>query len=419
MVWAADKWLSWVPRLPAGDVSMLLPSLVSPEAWEHWRVHRGESIFQRSLAKSDLNDGADGAILGLSTAEVFCVQLWLHETDEARFSPMIALQLEARGFKFPDQTGAFQWSVITTQPTRTLVLVGVLPPRIEASLLAANCASFDLAVRFRHYRENALTIWREQDRLCLAFTRGSQLAHFQALSDASLSPSVIRDIVCIQSALKMQEVIEAVQSVVLWFEAEGETIRSLHQAMGVEVHTGVPPQPRLPEKPWSLEPGEIVEARKIGKIQATRTRYLQGAALLYALILAFLLGRLLVTSLQIGYFNWWLQDNQTKLGEIQHTLAQWDFAAPLVQKEDYPLETLLRCANSLPANAAHLTFFDQHEGHIYLRAEAGSAAQAFAFLDKLKQDPVLAKYQWVMPSPKLLPNDLAQFQMEGTPANAH
>jgi len=44
---------------------------------------------------------------------------------------------------------------------------------------------------------------------------------------------------------------------------------------------------------------------------------------------------------------------------------------------------------------------------------------AFQFLDNLKHDPHFAGYTWDMAQPHLLPNDLAQLQIEGTRATSN
>ena len=152
---------------------------------------------------SQLSKRIKNSILALSTTDVFSVPLWLNETDKSNFPSLITPQLEERGLKFSGQTKAFDWAPVAVEGEKTLILVGVLPNQLLPSLLADNFEWFDAAVRFRNYMDNSLTIWQEQGRLCLAFTRGKHLAHFQTLTENTLNQSTIRDIACIFSGLQV------------------------------------------------------------------------------------------------------------------------------------------------------------------------------------------------------------------------
>ena len=66
-------------------------------------------------------------MLALPASEVMALPLWLLETDPKRFRAMIVLQLEARGLQPRGAEAVFDWSIVVQEPTRTLVLVGILP----------------------------------------------------------------------------------------------------------------------------------------------------------------------------------------------------------------------------------------------------------------------------------------------------
>ena len=49
--------------------------------------------------------------LALPIAQVYCLPLWLNETDPRQFAGMIPLQLELRGLQPRNATAVFDWSV--------------------------------------------------------------------------------------------------------------------------------------------------------------------------------------------------------------------------------------------------------------------------------------------------------------------
>ncbi len=401
-------------RKNTGTNALILPSLSSPTSWDLWKVSNGvlTPIGQRD--PSQINRRRKGSILALPTTDVFCVSLWLNETDQAKFPSMISLQLEGRGFKLSEGSRAFDWSPVTFENGKALVMVGILPNKLLPALLAANFDWFDAAVRFREYTEDSLTIWQEQGRLCLAFTRGKQLVHFQALTENVLNPSTIRDIACIVTSLQMQEVLKNLKSIVLWFKTDPEGSKSLGTALSVNINSASPPKPRLPDRDWTLQLAGTAESKKFHHRLQWRDRTLKCISLAYGLALLFILGHLLITLHLISSINSWQQENKLNLETIHQDISTWEFLTPLVETKDYPLETLLHCATSLSPAGTHLTLYEQVDGNITIKAESQNIRLADAFLEKLTHEPALSDYHWVRPQPQVLPNDLAQFEINGT-----
>jgi hypothetical protein len=60
-----------------------------------------------------------------------------------------------------------------------------------------------------------------------------------------------------------------------------------------------------------------------------------------------------------------------------------------------------------------LTQFEHNAGRLLLMGESKDATSAFKYLGNIQADPYLKKWTWSMPQPQLLPNNRAQFQLEG------
>ena len=355
-------------------------------------------------------------ILALPAAQVFCLPLWLNETDASQFRGIIALQLEVRGLRPRTQEPIFNWSVIAQESARTLVLVAVLPVVLPEELETEACRSFDVAARFFPLPADALVLWREQDRLVAALTRAGQLAYFQALAEATLSPRILQDLSCLKTALQMQDVLDEPKQIVLWTEAPAAEIAGLETAFALPVRTETRPAPELPGEPWNLTPPRVDEVKR-GRV--ARQWQLRGLGLVVICLLAMAAvfgGRLFMTSLEVGRLQSWKVAHAPALQRVHDTQAAWKDLQPVVDENSYPLELLLHVSASVPTDQLHLTLFEAEPNHSLIKGEAKNLTAAFQLLDALKKDPHFTGYTWEMAQPHSLANDVTQLQIEGTHA---
>jgi hypothetical protein len=62
-----------------------------------------------------------------------------------------------------------------------------------------------------------------------------------------------------------------------------------------------------------------------------------------------------------------------------------------------------------------ITAYDQSARQISIEGEASNAALAYQFGDRVKKNPGLQNFIFDMQAPRILPNDHAQFRLEGKP----
>jgi hypothetical protein len=60
-----------------------------------------------------------------------------------------------------------------------------------------------------------------------------------------------------------------------------------------------------------------------------------------------------------------------------------------------------------------ITAYNQTARQISVDGEANTAALAYEFIDKVKKNPDLRSFQFDMAAPRILPNNHAQFRLEG------
>jgi len=410
-----------VRPLGKGERAILLPGATGAEPWEIWVMGGKSGAEYRQNCVNPLDNRLrKNTTLELPVSQVFCLPLWLNETDTKQFASMISLQLELRGLQ-PRGTDAavFDWSVVAQEGMRTLVVVGVLPASLPPEIQVEAYDDFDLSVRCLPFSENALTLWREQDRWAVAMTRGRNLVYFQTLAEERISQRVLQDLNCLLTSLTMQEVLLPLQQVILWSEVSPTELTALQTALRLPIRQEERPSPRLPATAWKLTPSTVGAAQKQREFQRWRMRGILIASAVYLMAVAWLLTHFFITSYQVKGLQHWHAEHAQAIALVRDTKAAWQELQPVVDENSYPLEMLLNVSKSIPSDQLNLTLFEANNGRLLIKGEAKNAQAAFQFLDNLKKDAHLAGFTWNMGQPHLLPNDLAQLQIEGTRATTN
>jgi hypothetical protein len=215
----------------------------------------------------------------------------------------------------------------------------------------------------------------------------------------------------------MQGVSAPLQKVTLWTEISAEELAALQGALLLPVKEEECPPPAAPAQPWKLTPSAVVEAKRARANQRWKRRAVIIALLVYLLAVGLLVSRMVVTSRNVDKLRKWQSEHEQALSLVQNGRAAWKELGPVVDTKSYPLELLLQASQSIPADQLHLTLFETGNGKLLIKGEAKNVAGAFLFSNKLKSDPYFSGFNLTMDNPRPLPNDLAQFQIEGTRAN--
>jgi hypothetical protein len=410
-----------VRSLNKGQRALLLPGSTGAEPWEVW-VMGGKvpAKLVQTCATPLANRLRKGTTLALPVSQVFCLPLWLNETDPKQFAGMIPLQLELRGLQLRgNQQAIFDWTVVAQEGTRTLLLVGVLPAVLPPEIHAEVYEAFDLSARYLPFQENTLTIWKEQDRLAVAITRGPHLVYYQALAEGEITPRVLQDLNCAQATLSMQDILAPLEHVMLWTEISADELAALQEAVPLALEQTERPAPVEPARAWKLTPATVGEAKRSRQARRWQRQALAAALVLYVLAVAWIVSRFFVTSVQVDQLRQWEAQHAAAVTQVHEGQAAWRELAPVVETDKYPLELLFQAARSIPGDQLHLTLFETGEDRLLIKGEAKNVAGAFQFFNKLKGDPFFRDYTLDMGNPRPLPNDLAQFQIEGTRATAN
>jgi hypothetical protein len=403
-----------VRSLAKGQRAFLLPGPTEAEPWEVWVFgNRGREAQIVQICPTPLeNRLRKASTLVLPVAQVFCLPLWLNETDPRQFAGMIPLQLESRGLQPRNEPAVFDWSVVAQEEKRTLVVVGVLPPALPEELHAEAYESFDLSARYFSLAPNSMTLWREHDRLVVAITRGANLVYYQALPEAAVTTRVVQDLSCARATLEMQEVLLPLQQIVLWTEVKPEERAALQKAFNVRVVVEEGPPPEPPAQGWKLTPAAIGEAQRSRESQRWIKRAVIALLLVYLCAVAWFVWQYVQVSLRVADLRHWQDANEADLDTVAQGRSAWKKLAPVVDFKYFPLELLKKTNALIPADELHLVQFEcDSEGRLLIKGEAKNVAGAFTFFERLKSDPYFARFNLQMSNPRPLPNDLASFQI--------
>ena len=153
---------------------------------------------------------------------------------------------------------------------------------------------------------------------------------------------------------------------------------------------------------------------QLAKQKEWRKRLLIAAAVYAGLLLLFF-AYLIILRLQVRRLDKRISRDAPRTQFVKTTEARWQALAPAIDPHYYPIEIILGLVDSLPSQDVRITVFNQSARQISVDGEANSAALAYQFAEKVKKHPQLQTFQFELGAPRILPNDHAQFRLEGKP----
>ena len=135
----------------------------------------------------------------------------------------------------------------------------------------------------------------------------------------------------------------------------------------------------------------------------------------YVAILVLLFAYLGLLRFQLGRLDRRIARDTPGTEFVRATEAKWKALAPAIDPHYYPVEILQHLFESLPSADVRITSYNQSARQISVDGEANTAALAYEFIEKIKKNTELRTFQFDMASPRILPNNHAQFRLEGKP----
>src|SRR5437867_5730658 len=304
-------------------------------------------------------------------------------------------------------------SVVSAVAIRNEQLTDMASPLLERGYIPRQITVYAAQRASTHApKGNAVLIYPEGETLVYAVTENGKLslarvfeggngeqlqlelpqlrlsAELQGI-DAS-SPNVLLDETC-------YELRDAVQGI----------LASSTEIVGIELPPAQVKLNLLPES-WRRRRLQLVRQVEWRK----RLLWIGGA---YVGVIVLLFAYLGLVRFQVGRSNRRITQDAPETEFVRATEARWQALAPAIDLHYSPVEILQHLFESLPPADVRVTAYNQSARQISVDGEANTAALAYDLIDKIKKNPDLRTFQFDMAAPRILPNNHAQFRLEGKP----
>ena len=382
-----------------------------------WDVHALENLEE---AANLLNAGEE-FVLGLPINMVLAQRLRLPTVDPQDFPEMVRIQVEKSFPYSPDEVTTDYEIIEQTESDSVISAVAVHNQRLSemaAPLLLRGHIPRQVTVyaaqrAATHAAEGcALLIYPEGEKLISAISENGKLSLTRTL-DAREPEQLQRDLPQLTLSAELQGINSLFPSVLLdetCLPLRG-TVESLFAQRPELVGLEMPPAPvklnLLPDQ-WKQQRLQLVR-------RAEWRQRLLWAGGAYAAVLVLFLVYVFAIRLMVGSLDKRVARDASTVASVKKTEATWQALAPAIDPRYYPVEVLLHLFESLPNQDLRITAYKQSARQIQVEGEASSAALAYEFAENINKNRDLRAFAFEMGSPRILPNDHAQFRLEAKP----
>jgi hypothetical protein len=360
-------------------------------------------------------------VLALPVELVLAQRFRLPTTDPTEFGDMVRIQIE-KAMPYPAEemttdseiiSQTEEGSVISAVAVHNEKLSELAAPLISRGLIPSQVTVYAGHRAATHLPEGtALFIYPENESIVCAISEEGKLSFTRTL-DAGDALQLQRDLPQLALSAELQGINTTNPRI---FLAENlyelrDTIEGIFATTAELIAVEVPPA----ETRLNLLPDSWRQRRaQLAKQKVWRKRLLVAAAAYAGLLLLFL-AYLIILRVQVRRLDKRISRDAPRIQFVKTTEARWKALAPAIDPHYYPIEILLGLFDSLPSQDVRITVFNQSARQISVDGEANSAALAYQFADKVKKHPQLQTFQFELGAPRILPNDHAQFRLEGKP----
>jgi hypothetical protein len=382
-----------------------------------WEVRAVASVEEAA----EVLQPEDDIVLALPLELVLAQRMRLPTTDSAEFGEMVRIQIEKAMPYSPEEMTTDSELISQSEEGSVISAVAVNNEKLNelaAPLLARGLIPSQVTLYAGHRaathspQGTSLFIYPENESIVCAIAEEGKVSFTHCLDGAD-ALQLQRDLPQLTLSAELQGINTSAPRVLLaesLFEFR-DTVEGIFATSAELIAVEVPPAETrlnlLPES-WRARRAQLV------RLKQWRKRLLIGAAAYAALLLLFL-AYLFVLRFQIRRLDKKISSDAPRTEFVRATEAKWKALAPAIDPHYYPIEVVLHLFDSLPSADVRITIFNQSARQISVDGEANSAALAYQFADKVKKNPDLQTFQFELGAPKLLPNDHAQFRLEGKP----
>jgi len=382
-----------------------------------WNVRKLQTLGEAV----PLLSATDDFVLGLPVSAVLAQRFRLPSVDPAEFPEMIRIQIEkVLPFSAEEVTTDFEVieqdeneSVISAVAVRNEQLAEIAAPLLDRGFIPRQVTVY-AAQRASTYapKGNALLIYPEGEVLVYAMTENGKLSLARVFENGN-GEQLQLELPQLRMSAELQGINASFPNVFLdesCYQMR-DTVEGIFasptEIVGVELPPASVKLNLLPES-WRRRRSQSIRQAEWRK----RLVWIGGAYVALVFLLFAYLGLL---RFQIGRLDGRIAHDAPETQFVRATEANWKALAPAIDARYYPVEILLHLFESLPSPEVRITTYNQSARQVAVDGEANTTALAYQFIEKIKKNPDLRVFQFDMASPRILPNDHAQFRLEGKP----
>jgi len=382
-----------------------------------WNVRKLQTLGEAV----SLLSATDDFVLGLPITAVLAQRFRLPSVDPAEFPEMIRIQIEkVLPFSAEEVTTDFEVieqdqneSVVSAVAIRNEQLAEIAAPLLDRGFIPRQVTVY-AAQRASTYapKGNALLIYPEGETLVYAMTENGKLSLARVFENGN-GEQLQLELPQLRMSAELQGINASYPNVLLdescheMRDTVEGILASPTEIVGIELPPAAVKLNLLPES-WRRRRAQLIRQAQWRK----RLLWIGGAYLALLVLLVAYLGLL---RFQIGAVDRRVAHDAPETQFVRATEANWKALAPAIDARFYPVEILLHLFESLPSSEVRITAYNQSARQISVDGEANTAALAYQFIEKIKKNPDLRAFQFDMAAPRILPNDHAQFRLEGKP----
>lgn len=370
---------------------------------------------------AELLQAEDEIVLSLPVDLVLAQRLRLPTTDPEEFGDMVRIQIEkAIPYSAEEMTTdseiisqTEEGSAVAAVAVHNEKLSELAAPLLSRGLIPNQVTVYASARAATHAPTGtALLIYPENEALVCAIAEEGKLS-FTGTLEAADPLQLQRDLPQLALSAELQGINMSAPQILLdeSLFALRDTVEGLFAANAELIAVEVPPA----ETRLNLLPASWRHQREQLSRQKEWKKRLLVAGCAYGGLLLLFFAYLLILRYQIRRLDSKIRNDTPRTEFVKNTEARWKALAPAIDPHYYPIEVILHLFDSLPSADVRITTFNQSARQISVEGEANSAALAYQFAEKVKKNPDLQTFQFELGAPRLLPNDHAQFRLEGKP----
>lgn len=366
-------------------------------------------------------NGTTNLILGLPINAVLAQRLRLPTMETAEFTEMVRIQVE-KALPYPTEevTTDFELierteegSVVSAVAVHNQKLSDLAAPLLSRGIIPSQVTLYAAQRAATHASAGrAFLIYPENEALVCAISEGGKIGFTRSLEGRDWM-QLQRDLPQLALSAVLQGI--DISAPAVWLDESlielRETVQGLFASRAGLMTVEVPPASTglnlLPES-WRQQRAALVK-------RAEWKKRILWAGAAYGGLLFLFLAWLLLLRFQVGRLESRIARDEPSTGFVQKTEMRWKALSPAIDPHYYPIEVLFHLFENLPSADVQITSYQQSARQISVDGEASSAALAYQFADAVKKNPELKTFQFEMAAPRILPNDHAQFRLEGKP----